>query len=465
MGSFQPQLFDVKKIAVIGAGPGGLAAAKYLTAQGAFESVVLFEQQSEVGGVWNYGPVVPPSNPIPQTDPFFPADRPVQMPGHGGFIFPSTMYKKMHANLPKMLMNFSDLEFGEDSWLYPQREKIQEYLVKYATDLRHLIRFNTSVESVALHQQDGVDKWHVQVRSIIDGEISSAVFDAVVVANGHYATPFVPQMKNIGEFHATHPSVIIHSKSYQAPEDFKDKKVVIVGNGPSGQDIAFQINNVSKGQSLLSVRTPTDPAKLAHTGCEEVGEIEEFLVDERGVRFKGGRVETDVDAVLFCTGFLYSFPFLNDLQRKLITNGKGVHGLYKHIFCIAHPTLVFATLNIKAVPFPLSESQAAVVSAVWSNNLPLPSREEMERWSKDLDEATPKGALHVVPFPKDAEYINEMHDWSQQAARKGKKPPRWGPYQFWQRKVIFDAKMQFEKQNCEAETLDELGFVYDSGAV
>jgi cation diffusion facilitator CzcD-associated flavoprotein CzcO len=46
--------FSVNRVAVIGAGPCGLAAAKYLSAQKAFDTVVVYERQTEVGGVWNY---------------------------------------------------------------------------------------------------------------------------------------------------------------------------------------------------------------------------------------------------------------------------------------------------------------------------------------------------------------------------------------------------------------------------
>lgn len=44
--------FAVKRVCVIGAGPTGLAAAKYLVAEDAFDKIDVFEQQSEAGGVW-----------------------------------------------------------------------------------------------------------------------------------------------------------------------------------------------------------------------------------------------------------------------------------------------------------------------------------------------------------------------------------------------------------------------------
>ncbi|PNY26555.1 Thiol-specific monooxygenase [Tolypocladium capitatum] len=460
MGSLNPKTFQVSRVAIVGAGPCGLAAAKYLRAQGAFDSVVIFEQQDEVGGIWNYSKIAPGQCHVPQKDPFYPPDSPVQSPSHAAPIFPSPMYDRLHANIPASLMQFSDQEFRKDSWVFPSREDIHEYLLKYAEDVRHLIKFCFHVNKISLEPAHGRDKWRLEAHSTVDGQAVDETFDAVVVANGHYSVPFIPDVKNITPFHRAHPSVVIHSKHYRTADAFRDAKTIIVGNGPSGLDIALQISKASKGKPLLSVRSPTPPARLAHTGCEEVQVIDEFLVEQRGVRFTDGRVETDVDAIVYCTGFLFSYPFLPDLQRKLITNGQGVHGLYKHLFKIQHPTLVFPALNMKSTPWPMSEAQAAIFSAVWSNNLQLPSAEEMERWSKELEEHEGE-ALHVFPQLGDGHYINELHDWAMKAKHVRKEPPRWDDELFWQRSVFAEAKLRFEQLGCKATTLDELGLHYD----
>jgi hypothetical protein len=105
--------------------------------------------------------------------------------------------------------------------------------------------------------------------------------------------------------------------------------------------------------------------------------IVEFLVEERGVRFEGGRIEKDIDAVIYCTGYLYSYPFLKMLDPPIITTGHRVAGLYRQIFNIVYPTLAFTALQKKIIPFPLSEVQAAAIAKVWTNKLYLPEREEM----------------------------------------------------------------------------------------
>ncbi|CRK18739.1 hypothetical protein BN1708_003117 [Verticillium longisporum] len=460
MGSYAPLPFDIKKIAIIGAGPCGLAAARYLLDRDVFTSVVIFEQQHEVGGVWNYSRDPPGSVRVPQIDPFGPPEAPLPPRKTGDApIFPSPMYETLHANIPGSLMNYKDRPFPQDAWAYPSRQTIQNYIGGYAEDLWSHIKFNVQVESVELTQDAERDRWILKAKSTVDDETIKETFDAVVVANGHYSVPFLPEVKNIKAFHTTHPDIIIHSKNYRTPEPFAGKRVVVVGNGPSGLDIARQITGVG-AQTLLSVRSPTPTDKLEHVGATEIAEIVEFLPDQQAIRLKDGSVQSGIDAIIYCTGFLFSYPFLPGLAPKLLTKGKGVFGLYRHLFLIQHPTLVFPGLLMKAVPFPLSEAQAAVVAAVWSNSLLLPPVEEQEKWERGLREERGEN-LHTFPtHGGDGLYINELHDWALKGSPAGLEAPFWNDESRWERSIFADAKVRFEQRGTQAKTLKELGFVY-----
>ncbi|KAK4175736.1 pyridoxal phosphate-dependent transferase [Triangularia setosa] len=447
-------LFDIHKIAIIGAGPCGLAAAKYLVAQNVFKKIDIFEQQSEVGGVWKYSAKPSENHRVPQVSPECPPDLPLK-PGDGnddkGPVFPSPMYELLHTNIPRGLMPFTDFPFRDDLLIFPSRDDVQTYLVQYSRDIRHLISFSTEVKNVRSRQNaEGKDQWDVDVLSLQTGELTSATYDAVVVASGHYSIIYIPDIKAISEFNRTYPEVISHSKYYRTPEPFRNKKVIVVGNAASGLDIASQISQVSQQPLLLSVRTPTPEANLEWTGAEEVPEIEEFLVVDKAVRFKDGRVEKDIDAIVFATGYLYSFPFLTSLQPPLVTDGRRVRGLYKHLFHIDHPTLVFPGLPIKVVPFPVSQSQAAIFSRVWANLLPLPSVDEMKRW-EDKESKEKGSKYHVWPVGADS-------DWITKSETPGKEPPRWSEELCWQRTIHMKAKLRFELQGRKAKSLKELGF-------
>lgn len=463
MGSVEALPFHVKKVAIVGAGPCGLAAAKYLRGRKCFESITIFEQQDQVGGIWYYSRDPPASLDVPQTNPFVGHEQPLPPRKQGDApVFPSPMYETLHANIPGSLMRYTDAPFPEDAWVYPSREAILQYVDRYADEVRHLIRFNTQVQSIELRQVDGVDKWDLEASSTVGGEKVSDTYDAVVVANGHYSTPFIPDVKGIEAFSAAHPGVITHSKNYRRPEPYSGKKVIVVGNGPSGLDLARQISG-GGASVILSVHSPTAPEKLAHVGASaEVGEITEFLPATRGVRLApNGAVENDVDAVIYCTGFLFSYPFLPSLAPKLLTTGRGVHGLYQHLFLAAHPTLAFPGLLMKAVPFPVSEAQGAAVAAVWANALALPPEGEMRAWERRLEEERGE-ALHTFPsHGGDGYYINMLHDWvTKEATAPGREPPFWNEERMWERSIFAAAKTVFEQRGATAKTLAELGFVY-----
>lgn len=66
---------------------------------------------------------------------------------------------------------------------------------------------------------------------------STRVFDAVVVANGHYSVPRFPQLPGLAEF----PGLVMHAHNYRRPERFGGQTVVLVGASSSGVDIAEEI--------------------------------------------------------------------------------------------------------------------------------------------------------------------------------------------------------------------------------
>ncbi len=459
--------FDVRDVAVIGAGPSGLAAAKYLQAQGVFASITVYEQQAEVGGIWNYSARPTETLHVPQESALCPPDEPIWPDPGGPPVFPSLMYDALHTNIPGALMQYSDLAFPAGSLVFPARQAVQRYLVEYSQEVRRLICFSARVAEVRLRRSADADadrdRWDLRVQCTATGRVSERTVDAVVVATGHYATAFVPAVAGLGEFHAAHPGVVTHAKLYRAAAPaFVGKKVVVVGNAASGLDIASQVARVCRRPLLLSARTPTEPEMLVgHEGCEERPAIAEFLARDRGIRFVDGSVETDIDAVVFCTGYLFSFPFLQSLRPALVTDGRRVYGLYKDLLHIEHPTLAFPGLPIKVVPFPLSESQAAIVARAWAGVLRLPSRAEMRQWEEE-QEGRRGEAFHVYPKGGDVEYINGTYDWITGSSSVGKEPPRWNERLVWMRTCYRQAKLTFEQTGCKATSLEELGLRFEA---
>ncbi|KAK8012745.1 hypothetical protein PG991_010120 [Apiospora marii] len=471
--------FSVSSVAIIGAGPCGLACAKYLLAQKTFKTVTIFERSANVGGVWNYS-TAPPTDWTKDTGAPTQEDEAqsskVQRDEDGKPLFPSPMYDQLNTNIPAALMQFSDLPLTtpEDRRVFPTRQRVQAYLQDYAADVRDRIRFSTIVLDVRPDDASTrTPRWHLRSRDLLaaDGAATAEkteIFDAVVVASGHYNEPHVPAVAGLREFVAAHPGVVRHSKQYRTPEPHRGHKVLVVGNSASGLDIAGQIHPRLRAALYLSVQTatPDEVRKQAKEGgfeFEEVSTIEEFLVAERGVRLRDGTVIADLDTVMFCTGYLFSYPFLQcfvdadtntdskelvaSRGQPLVTDGRKVHGLYKHMIDMRYPTLAFAGLPIK-----WERDEAA-------------SRVKKQRTDELLrDEVAP---YHVFPPGGDGTYINGLHDLVMQSASapadgkgKGKEPPRWGDYEFWMRSVYAEARMAFVKTGKKATSLEELGFTY-----
>lgn len=469
-----PPPFSISRIAIIGAGPAGLAFAKHLLSlRSSHFQIVVFEQSTRVGGVWNYSPQpAPHSSPrMPHTDPLCPPALPNRTDPPE---WASPMYEELHSNIPGSLMQYADTPFPESARLFPDREVIREYLERYADEeVRACVRFGWRVDEVRLcgcgrRCEDGDDdcetrerRWDVSVSEVASGKVERATFDAVVVANGHYSIPYVPEIENIMMLDTIHPGLLQHAKTYRTSKAYTNLKVIVVGNGPSGLDIARQINTTARQPVYLSVRHATPPDKLAHTGCVEIPEITRFLPDSRGALLADGTVMTDIDRIVMCTGYMYNYAFLPDLAPSLLKSGKAVHHTYRHLFHTTYPSLVFPGLPTSVVPFPLVEAQAAVVAAVWANKLILPNRAEREKWCEELRAERGEG-LDIFEKGEDGRYINELYEWwATGDDGEGKRPPRWSERTLWERSVYAEAKIKFEDAGCKASTLEELGLHYD----
>ncbi|KAK4553282.1 monooxygenase [Recurvomyces mirabilis] len=499
MGSLPPERrFKASNVCIIGAGPSGLVAAKYLRAEKAFSRIQIYEQRATVGGIWNYVPHLSPTaydSAIPQTNPFAEADRPIWKHSNASKIldedkqetaaFLTPLYDRLETNIPKSLMGFSDLDWPENSQLFPKHETVMEYIEQYAEDVRDLISFQTQVMDVRLTEDE---RWTVRTQRVSrdePGEEREETYDAVIVANGHFNIPYIPEVEGLEEWSKAYPGCITHSKFYRKPEQFAGQKIIIVGNSASGVDIGAQIQTTCKPPMIVSSKSESFLLNAESTRKLDRPPIAEYVVKDRSVRFEDGSRESDIDAVLYCTGYFYSFPFLQSLDPPLNTTGEKVEHLYHHIFYQPHPTLAFPVLNQKVIPFPLAEAQCAVIARVFSGRLSLPTEHEMRQWELEWARSNGDGRMfHVLKFPKDADYIDMLHDWAssadvegrtQQSAiygtddtseetAAGKTPPYWSEQEYWTRERFPAMKKAFQdlgESRHDVRSLEELGFDYE----
>jgi hypothetical protein len=344
-------------------------------------------------------------------------------------------------------MCFPSAPFPASSPLFPPHSQVLSYLRDYAKDLRPLIRFHTSVTRIT----PASPGWNITTTASPEPQH----YDAVIVATGHYNTPYLPSIPGLESF----PGTIAHARNFRRPEEFRGKKVLLVGASASAVDLAAQLLPVVSGQLLQVVRSPSVFAIPA--GVKVLPEIKE-LHEDGSVSFVDGTTEEGIDVVLFATGYLYTLPFLPK-EMGLVTDGERVHGVFQQVFWTKDPSLSFLGLPTRVIPFPLEQSQAVWVAGVYAGRLGLPGREEMEKWEREEVERKGDGReFHYMGFPNDAEYLDVIEGFVGEA--KGLEPARWRRWERWCRERVPEVKKKYleaKKEGREVKELKELGFVYE----
>ncbi|KAL9017814.1 MAG: hypothetical protein Q9180_008748, partial [Flavoplaca navasiana] len=403
-----------------------------------------------VGGVWNFTPLPATANVFgrPRS-----ADRAIDVATANLPALNTPMYQGLESNLPHMLMQYSDAPFPEGTQLFASRENVMDYLENYAQDVKHLNKYQNTVMAVTPQNIKNSYAWEVTIR---DGQNETHLesFDAVVAAN----------------------ESIHHSVSYKNAISFVDKRVLLVGGGPSGADIGNQIAAKCR-HPLLRSQTVKSPYHTDEPYIHDFPALVALIPEQRAARFADGSVERDIDVVVLCTGYTYRFPFLTVIHPKIEEEGIATLPLYQHIFHMQYPTLAFIETPEMIVPFPLAECQAAVVARVWSGRLPLPNQHAMEKWRNQvIAERGPSRQFHALKPPLDLEYMKEMYNWCTKAENakshtgviQGKMPKRWDDKSCWLRMMAAEMKKSFNARGAERsmiETYEELGYQYDGGPV
>ncbi|BAJ33256.1 MULTISPECIES: NAD(P)-binding domain-containing protein [Kitasatospora] len=385
------------RVAVIGAGAAGLAAAKALLDQGLH--VTVLERGTRVGGLWA-------------------GDDDGGGGGDGADGAGSPAYDSLHLNTSKGRTQFADFPMPAAWPDYPSAARVADYLAHYADrfGVTERIRFGTRVETVTRD----ADGW------LVDGERH----DAVVVANGHNRDPKWPSPGYPGDFAGTQ----LHAHDHRSAAAYAGRRVLVVGMGNSAMDIAVDASYTADGPVLLSARHgthivpkylfgrpadatggalavlpwrirqavaqrmlklavgtpgryglpepagglfqnhPTISDTVLH--CLTHGEIEARpgieRLDGTRVRFTDGRTD-QVDVIVWATGYRVTLPFLD--ERWTGPDPEELP-LYQRVFHLDDPTLSFVGLmQSTGAALPVVEAQGRLVAAHLAGRYALPDAE------------------------------------------------------------------------------------------
>ena len=190
------------RVAVVGAGPSGLAAIKCCLDENI--QPVCFEQEDEIGGAWRF-----------KEDPS-----------------KNSVYRSTIVNTSKEMSCYSD--FPHPKFFPPffnQRHMIEYYeLYSQHFNLDKFIRFGHEVLDICRTADYVVTgRWQVSFRDLRAGEdatVEREVYDAVMLCSGHLWLPSWPSFPGMNKF----TGKILHSANYCDFRGFEEKTVLVIGN-------------------------------------------------------------------------------------------------------------------------------------------------------------------------------------------------------------------------------------------
>ncbi|HEY4534984.1 MAG TPA: NAD(P)/FAD-dependent oxidoreductase [Enteractinococcus sp.] len=345
-----------QRIAIIGAGPSGLAALR------AFESaeragteipeIVCYEKQDDWGGQWNYS-------------------WRTGLDQYGEPVH-SSMYRNLWSNAPKEALEFAeytfDEHFGRPISSYPPREVLWDYIDGRlrSSNAKAKVQFATAARWVQYNQD--TETFTVTVEDLKTSTTSSSEFDRVIVATGHFAYPNTPTFEGIETF----PGSIEHAHDFRGAEKFADQRVLMIGSSYSAEDIGVQAYKMGARSVTLSYRTKA----IGHDwpqGMEELPLVERF--EGNTVHFVNGEVRK-FDAVVMCTGYIHKYPFLPSELAIDSPNNVYPKGLYRGVVWQENPKLYYLGAQDQWFTFNMFDAQAWYVRDLVLGRTELPSDQD-----------------------------------------------------------------------------------------
>ncbi len=347
-----------KRVAIIGAGPSGLAqlcAFKAAAKKGIeIPEIVCFEKQSDCGGLWNY-------------------TWRTGVDEHGNLCHGS-MYRFLWSNGPKEALEFADYSFeehfGRAIASYPPRPVLLDYLRgragKYA--VRKLIRFNTCVRDVRYDY--GTEKFIVISRDGQNDTEKIEKFDYLVVASGHFSMPNVPYYPGFEKFSGR----ILHAHDFRDARQFVGQEILILGSSHSAEDIGSQCWKY--GCKSVTIAHRTSP--IGYEWPQNWMEVPALERVADGLAYFCNGQSKKIDSIILCTGYKHYFGFLPDSLRLKTENRLATSELYKGVVFNPNPAMFYLGMQDQWYTFNMFDAQAWYVRDVILGRILLPNQKTME---------------------------------------------------------------------------------------
>ena len=133
------------------------------------------------------------------------------------------------------------------------------------------------------------------------------------------------------------------------------------------------------------------------------------LIKTNSVLLEDG-CEVEVDTILMCTGYAYSYPFLDD-KCGISVDRNRITPLYKHLIHTQYPTLCIPCIGKATTPFPHIDHQIRFFLATLDGSVVLPSKEEMDADTRaDYERRLESGMPHRYAHRMGKKLLREYHN-------------------------------------------------------
>lgn len=198
---------------IVGAGPSGLAVGAGLKKQGV--PFIILERANCIASLWQ-----------------------------------NRTYDRLKLHLPKNFCQLPDYPFPQDFPEYPTKYQFINYLESYAKHFGINPKFNETVKSAKYDETFGL--WRVKtVSAPPDGSSRPAevmyICKWLVVATGENAEKVLPEFDGLDEFDGS----VIHSSDYKSGQNYRGKRVLVVGCGNSGMEVSLDLCNHNAKPSMV----------------------------------------------------------------------------------------------------------------------------------------------------------------------------------------------------------------------
>jgi cation diffusion facilitator CzcD-associated flavoprotein CzcO len=191
-------------IAIIGAGPAGISVELSLRDRGL--RPLLIDRADQVGSSWR------------------------------------GRYDRLKLNTGRPFSHLPNRPYPQGTPMFPSRDEVVAHLDRHAHEDGIELRLKTEVTRIDRHAR----RWRLTTS---DGEVDAR---QVIVAIGNQHTACIPQWPGANDF----TGEMLHSSEYRNSRPYHGRKVLVVGAGSSGMEIAHDLATGGAGKVWLGIRTP-----------------------------------------------------------------------------------------------------------------------------------------------------------------------------------------------------------------